>query len=158
MELWVEIYRIMPKILWLPPSEISHMEQAWKWKYGNKCPDNTALSGLCRAKPYNYIEKIHNTLYVSDIVRCISGKCVYCSDCEQYSGSRVDWNGWRRPLGCGINNNKLQWTGSNGGGFKFQEEIILVKSKKNENPLKTFFVTVSNAESLWYYAVSCHAS
>ena len=62
----------MAKILWLPPSEISHME---RWKYGNKCPDNTALSGLCRAKPYNYyIEKIHNTLYVSDIVRCISGK------------------------------------------------------------------------------------
>ena len=33
---------------------------------------------------------------------------------------------WR----CGINNNKFQWTGSNGGGFKFQEEIILKKSQE----------------------------
>ena len=47
-------------------------------------------------------------------------------------GSRVDWNGWRRPLGCGINNNKLQWTGSNGGGFKFQEEIILKKTEERK--------------------------
>ena len=47
----------------------------------------------------------------------------------------VDWNGWRRPLGCGINNNKLQWTGSNGGGFKFQKEIILKESQKRWNDI-----------------------
>ena len=49
-----------------------------------------------------------------------------------YSESRMVELKWLWTAPCaaaGINNNKFQWTGSNGGGFKFQEEIILKKSK-----------------------------
>ena len=154
----MEIYRIMPKILWLPASEISHMEElGWKWKYGNKCPRNTPLSRLlcaiqsglrkkCSSSKEAKVDRliilcrksVHIVYTFSVVDNCFLFFC-RCKTFLKISGLSVrrvvDWNGWRRPLGCGINNNKLQWTGSNGGGFKFQKEIILKESQKRWNDI-----------------------
>ena len=144
----MEIYRIMPKILWLPTSEISHMEElGWKWKYGNKCPRNTPLSrllcaihsGLRKKCSSSFCAKKYIVYTFSLVNKIIFNFFCCCKTFLKISGLSVrrvvDWNGWRRPLGCGINNNKLQWTGSNGGGFKFQKEIILKESQKRWNDI-----------------------
>ena len=149
----------MPKILWLPASEISHMEElGWKWKYGNKCPRNTPLSRLLCAVQSGLRKKCSSSkeakvdrliiLYqksTSHTLFSLLDKIIFnffcrCKTFLKISGLSVrrvvaDWNGWRRPLGCGINNNKLRWTGSNGGGFKFQKEIILKESQKRWNDI-----------------------
>ena len=148
----------MPKILWLPASEISHMEElGWKWKYGNKCPRNTPLSRLLCAIQSGLRKKCSSSkeakvdrliiLYqksTSHTLFSLLDKIIFnffcrCKTFLKISGLSVcrvvDWNGWRRPLGCGINNNKLQWTGSNGGGFKFQKEIILKESQRRWNDI-----------------------
>ena len=144
----------MPKILWLPTSEISHMEElGWKWKYGNKCPRNTPLSRLLCAIQSGLRKKCSSSKEAKVDRLIILCQKVYtsfklflllilfcrCKTFLKISGLSVrrvvDRNGWRRPLGCGINNNKLQWTGSNGGGFKFQKEIILKESQKRWNDI-----------------------
>ena len=111
----------MPKILWLPASEISHMEElGWKWKYGNKCPRNTPLSRLLCAIQSGLRKKCSSSkeakvdrliiLYqksTSHTLFSLLDKIIFnffwrCKTFLQISGLSVrrvvDWNGWRKTL------------------------------------------------------------